>query len=51
MLGFEESGEEVYIGSGVDRKGNFRVYLPKRSYVGNYKVLSKRDLLVSSEGG
>ena len=51
MLGFGVSGEEVYIVSGVDREGNFQVYLPERSYVGNSKVLSKRDLLVSHEGG
>ena len=51
MLGFGVSGEEVYIGSGVDWEGNFQVYLPKRSYVGNSKVLFKRDLLFSREGG
>ena len=51
MLGFGVSGEEVYIGSGVDWEGNFGVYLLERSYVGNYKVLCERDLLVSCEGG
>ena len=51
MLGFGVSGEEVYIGSGVDQEGNFRVYLPERSYVGNSKVMFERDLLVSREGG
>ena len=51
MLGFGVSSEEVYIRSGVDREGKFRVYLPKRSYVGNYKVLFERDILVSCEGG
>ena len=50
-LGFGVSGEEVYVGSGVDREGVFRVYLPERSYVGNSKVLFERDLLVSREGG
>ena len=43
MLGFGVSGEEVYIGSGVYREGNFGVYLPKGSYVGNSKVLCERD--------
>ena len=51
MLGFGVSGEEVYIGLGVDQEGNFRVYLPERLYVGNSKVLCERDLLVSCEGG
>ena len=51
MLGFGASGEEVYIGLGVDREGNFQVYLQERSYVGNSKVLCERDLLVSHEGG
>ena len=51
MLGFGVSGEEVYIGSGVDQEGNFRVYLPERSYIGNSKVLCERDLLASREGG
>ena len=51
MLGFGVSGEEVYIGSRVDREGNFRVYLPEISYVGNSKVLCERYLLVSHEGG
>ena len=51
MLGFGVSGEEVYIGSGVDREGNFQVYLPERSYVGNSNVLCERDLLVSCKGG
>ena len=50
MLGFRVSGEEVYIGSGVDQEGNFRVYLPERSYVGNSKVLCERDLLVLHRG-
>ena len=50
MLGFEISGEEVYIGSGVDQEENFRVYLPERSYVGNSKVLCERDILVSHGG-
>ena len=51
MLGFGVSGEEVYIGSGVDQEGNFGVYIPERLYVGNSKVLCERDLLVSREGG
>ena len=51
MLGFGVWGEEVYIGSGEDREGNFRVYLPERSYVGNSKVLCEIDLLVSCDGG
>ena len=51
MLGFGVSSEEVYIGSGVDQEGNFRVYLPEGSYVGNSNVLCERDLLVSREGG
>ena len=50
MLGFGVSGEEVYIGSRVDQEGNFLVYLPERSYVGNSKYLCERDLLVSREG-
>ena len=50
-LGFGVSGEEVYVGLGVDREGKFGVYLPKGSYVGNYKVLCAIDLLVSCEGG
>jgi hypothetical protein len=51
MLGFGVLGEAVYIGSGVDREGNFGVYLLEISYVGNSKVLCERDLLVSCEGG
>ena len=35
MLGFGVSVEEVYIGSGVDWEGTFRVYLPEILYVGN----------------
>ena len=50
VLGFGVSGEELYIGSKVDREGNFGVYLPKGSYVGNSKVLCERDLLVSCKG-
>ena len=51
MLGFGVSGEEMYIGSGVDQEGNFGVYLPLRTYVGNSNVLFERDLLVSRKGG
>ena len=40
-LGFGVSGEEVYVGSGVDCEGNFGGYLPEGSYVGNSKVLLK----------
>ena len=50
MLGFGVSGEEVYVGSRVDQEGNFGVYLPEGSYVGNSKGLFERDLLVSHEG-
>ena len=51
MLGFVVSDEEVYIGSGVDQKGNFGVYLLEGLYVGNSKVLCERDHLVSCKGG
>ena len=51
MLGFGVSGEEVYVGSGVDWEGNFGVYLPEGSYFGNYKGLFERELLFSREGG
>ena len=50
MLGFGVSGEEVYIGSGVDQEGNFGVYLLEGSYVGNSKGLFEIDLLFSCEG-
>ena len=50
-LGFGVSGEEVYVGSGVDQEGKFGVYLSEGSYVGNDKDLFERDLLVSHEGG
>jgi hypothetical protein len=50
-LGFGVSGEEVYVGSGVDREESFGIYLPNGSYVGTSKVLCERDLLVSCEGG
>lgn len=51
VLGFGVLGKEVYIGSIIDQEGNFGVYLPERSYVGNSKVLCERDLLVSCESG
>jgi hypothetical protein len=51
MLGFGVSGEEVYVGSGVDQEGNFGVYLLEGSNVGNSKVFCERDLLFSHEGG
>ena len=50
-LGFGVLGEEVYVGSGVDREGKLGVYLPEGSYVGNAKGLFESDFLVSSEGG
>ena len=50
-LGFGVSSEEVYVGSGVDQEGKFRVYLPKGSYVGKDKGLFEKDLLVSHKGG
>jgi hypothetical protein len=50
-LGFGVSGEEVYVGPGVDREGKFEVYLPEGSYVGNAKGLFESDLFVSCEGG
>ena len=49
-LGFGVSGEEVYVGSGVDREGKFGVYLPEGSYARNAKDLFQSDLLVSREG-
>ena len=51
MLGFGVSGEEVYVGSGVDQEGNFGVYLLEGSYVGNSKGLFKSELLTLCEGG
>ena len=35
----------------LDREGNFGVYLPEGSYVGNAKGLFESDFLVSREGG
>ena len=51
MLGFGVLGEEVYVGTGVDREGKLGVYHPEGLYVGNAKGLFERDLLFSPESG
>ena len=50
-LGFGVSGEEVYVGWGVDQEWMFGLYLSEGSYVGNDKGLFERNLLISHEGG
>lgn len=45
------SGEEVYVGSGVDWEEMCRDYLPKGLNVGNSRGLFQSEFVTSQEGG